>query len=72
MWVNKKEIPANGKDDGGNGYVDDVYGIGWTWYGKKDVGPLRKLESRLGHGPLARPMPSCFQQSRKRRRLLGR
>src|SRR5580700_2031335 len=43
MWVNKKEIPDNGKDDDGNGYVDDVYGIGWTWYGKKDVGPLRKL-----------------------------
>jgi subtilisin family serine protease len=43
MWINKKEIPDNGKDDDGNGYVDDVYGIGWTWYGKKDVGPLRKL-----------------------------
>jgi subtilisin family serine protease len=44
MWINKKEIPDNGKDDDGNGYIDDVYGIGWTWYGKKDVGPLRKLE----------------------------
>jgi cell wall-associated protease len=43
MWINKKEIPDNGKDDDGNGYIDDVYGIGWTWYGKKDVGPLRKL-----------------------------
>lgn len=43
MWVNKKETPDNGKDDDGNGYIDDVYGIGWTWYGKKDVGPLRKL-----------------------------
>lgn len=43
MWINKKEIPNNGKDDDGNGYIDDVYGIGWTWYGKKDVGPLRKL-----------------------------
>ena len=26
MWVNAKEIPANGLDDDGNGYVDDVYG----------------------------------------------
>src|SRR5207302_447095 len=43
MWVNKKEIPDNGKDDDWNGYIDDVYGIGWTWYGKKDVGLLRKL-----------------------------
>ncbi len=26
MWVNTKEIPGNGIDDDGNGYVDDVYG----------------------------------------------
>jgi len=27
MWINKREIPDNGIDDDGNGYVDDVYGI---------------------------------------------
>ncbi|MAE58332.1 MAG: hypothetical protein CME69_05590 [Halobacteriovorax sp.] len=27
MWVNQGEIPANGIDDDGNGYVDDVHGI---------------------------------------------
>ena len=27
MWVNTGEIPDNGKDDDGNGYIDDVYGI---------------------------------------------
>ena len=27
MWRNPDEIPANGKDDDGNGYYDDVYGI---------------------------------------------
>ena len=27
MWVNTKEIAGNGKDDDGNGYVDDIYGI---------------------------------------------
>ena len=27
MWRNPGEIPANGKDDDGNGYVDDVYGL---------------------------------------------
>lgn len=27
MWVNKGEIPGNGIDDDGNGYVDDVYGV---------------------------------------------
>lgn len=26
MWVNPGEIPGNGIDDDGNGYVDDVYG----------------------------------------------
>ncbi len=26
MWINKGEIPGNGIDDDGNGYVDDVYG----------------------------------------------
>ena len=27
LWKNKNEIPGNGIDDDGNGYVDDVYGI---------------------------------------------
>ncbi len=27
MWVNANEIPGNGVDDDGNGYVDDVYGV---------------------------------------------
>lgn len=26
VWVNKGEIPGNGKDDDGNGFVDDVHG----------------------------------------------
>ncbi len=26
MWVNAREIPGNGRDDDGNGYVDDIYG----------------------------------------------
>lgn len=26
MWVNEDEIPGNGKDDDGNGYIDDVHG----------------------------------------------
>ena len=29
MWSNAKEIPANGIDDDGNGYVDDV--MGWDF-----------------------------------------
>lgn len=27
IWVNIKEIPGNGIDDDGNGYIDDVYGV---------------------------------------------
>lgn len=27
MWKNTAEIPDNGKDDDGNGYVDDYYGV---------------------------------------------
>jgi len=26
MWVNPGEIPSNGRDDDGNGYVDDIHG----------------------------------------------
>jgi cell wall-associated protease len=34
LWHNPKEIPGNGKDDDGNGYVDDVYG--WNFLGNKN------------------------------------
>ncbi len=30
IWVNTDEIPDNGIDDDGNGYIDDVYG--WNFY----------------------------------------
>lgn len=31
LWTNKKEIPNNGKDDDGNGYIDDIHG--WNFLG---------------------------------------
>lgn len=31
IWVNTKEIPQNGIDDDGNGYIDDYYG--WDFIG---------------------------------------
>ena len=34
LWVNPKEIPGNGIDDDGNGYIDDVHG--WNFLGGKD------------------------------------
>ncbi len=30
MWVNSSEIPGNGVDDDGNGYVDDYYGYNFV------------------------------------------
>lgn len=34
IWVNEDEIPENGIDDDGNGYVDDVHG--WNFIGGPD------------------------------------
>ena len=34
IWVNEDEIPDNGVDDDGNGYVDDVHG--WNFLGNAD------------------------------------
>lgn len=34
LWVNRREIPGNGKDDDKNGYTDDVNG--WNFIGGKD------------------------------------
>ena len=48
MWVNKREIPNNGKDDDKNGYVDDIHG--WNFIGGADgnnVGPDTYEVTRL-------------------------
>ncbi|MFC4686977.1 S8 family serine peptidase [Epilithonimonas pallida] len=34
IWTNPNEIPNNGKDDDGNGYVDDIHG--WNFLGGKN------------------------------------
>lgn len=34
LWTNTKEIPDNGIDDDGNGYIDDVHG--WNFLGSKN------------------------------------
>ena len=43
IWINSAEIPDNGKDDDGNGYIDDVYG--WDCVGN-DNDPM----DDNGHG----------------------
>jgi subtilisin family serine protease len=34
LWTNLREVAGNGKDDDGNGYVDDIHG--WNFIGGKD------------------------------------
>ncbi|SIQ90272.1 Subtilase family protein [Chryseobacterium sp. RU37D] len=38
VWSNPNEVPGNGKDDDGNGYIDDIHG--WNFIGGKngDIG----------------------------------
>ena len=46
MWVNSREIPGNGIDDDGNGYIDDVYGVNVTASGAQAGDPM----DDNGHG----------------------
>jgi len=34
LWTNTREIPGNGIDDDGNGYIDDIHG--WNFIGSKN------------------------------------
>lgn len=50
IWVNTREIPNNGIDDDGNGYIDDVYGIA---PGYSDISENIKINDPMdfdGHG----------------------
>ncbi len=50
LWVNAKEIPGNGLDDDGNGFIDDIHG--YDFIGAREAsptpGPLKQDVS--GHG----------------------
>jgi len=46
VWINPDEIANNGKDDDGNGFVDDLYGFNFT-AGKADV-----KNPKIHHGTL--------------------
>ena len=37
MWRNPGEIPGNGRDDDGNGFVDDIYGAD---FGRNNGNPM--------------------------------
>lgn len=49
IWVNEGEIPGNGIDDDGNGYIDDVYG--WDFFNNDNT--VFDPEERDRHGRLA-------------------
>ena len=49
IWTNPVEIPDNGIDDDGNGYIDDVHG----WLFLPEIGPSKgptELFDGIGHG----------------------
>lgn len=50
LWINKGEIPGNGIDDDGNGYVDDYHGLNTIWNSrhKKHDGDI--YPDAAGHG----------------------
>ena len=48
LWINPSEIAANGRDDDGDGYVDDVNGYDFV-AGRGDPSPARSGEERW-HG----------------------
>ena len=55
LWTNAKEIAGNGRDDDGNGYVDDIHG--WDFIGGRDgknvdhdTFEVTRLYARCGQG----------------------
>lgn len=46
LWTNGKET-MNGKDDDGNGFVDDVHGIGFDDHGRREATLLRQPHGRI-------------------------
>lgn len=43
MWVNADEIPGNGEDDDGNGWIDDIHGPAFDLDSYKTTGDLYPL-----------------------------
>ena len=51
IWRNPGERANNGKDDDGNGWVDDIYGFNFR-FGSPEVKPNSVQAGRLQHGTL--------------------
>lgn len=48
LWTNTAEV-VNGKDDDGNGFVDDIHGIAFSLDRRPTTGPLASLEGLKGN-----------------------
>lgn len=46
IWINEGEIPGDGIDNDGNGYIDDVYG--WDFYNGDETVSHYKYDKKLG------------------------
>lgn len=46
IWINEGEIPGDGIDNDGNGYIDDVYG--WDFYNGDETVFHYKYDEKLG------------------------
>ncbi|MEP5566857.1 MAG: S8 family serine peptidase [Halioglobus sp.] len=44
VWTNQREVPDNGKDDDGNGFVDDIHGVAYDLESDKTTDLLRPIE----------------------------
>ena len=73
LWTNPKEVAGNGKDDDGNGYVDDVHG--WNFIGGKsgdvqyDALEITRIHARCtkaAEGTSAAKLPMPDAESCKR------
>ena len=64
VWKNVKEIPENGKDDDGNGYIDDVFGWNFVQEDKNSDGFLDRNEQKGDNNP--RPNTSKLTDAEKK------
>ena len=55
MWVNEDEIPDNGKDDDGNGYIDDIHGVNFVKVVEQIIDEINK-DGNEGSGPRFGPI----------------
>ena len=56
VWTNFREVPGNGVDDDGNGYVDDVHGVDLTTTSRAP-GPLATATATARTSPGSSPPP---------------